>query len=318
MKLSVAYHPQTDGESERFHSSLLKMMRAYVNKYHSDWASYIPALLYAYHNTIHTATGFTPHVLLFGWCPRDLRAPLSTVETSGDPDIDAWLAIRAKDLKRANISLDAARDAMVRAHKASPKPHSYAPGDLVKISTRVLKIKSHVPSTQARKLTPKYIGPFSVVSATEHNVQLKLPEAYRLVHDRYHHIDVRPWLHTDAQNLEVHYPAVEPHPALNPVVQVLDRKRCGGRPRRITSLLDIPTQYLVVLKDGSSHYVPGSRLREPHERELVKKFELRFQRNDELPCNPVKDYSVSSAVPEEEYVSDDELDIVWHQEVSDQ
>lgn len=76
-------------------------------------------------------------------------------------------------------------------------------------------------------------------------------------------------------------------------------------------------QYLVVLKDGSSHYVPGSRLREPHERELVKKFELRFQRTDELPCNPVKDYSVSRAVPEEEYVSDDELDIVWHQEVSD-
>ena len=89
---------------------------------------------------------------------------------------------------------------------------------------------------------------------------------------------MRPWLHTDAQNLEVHYPAVEPHPALNPVVQVLDRKRCGGRPRRITSLLDIPAQYVVVLKDGSSHYVPGSRLREPHERELVKKFELRFQR----------------------------------------
>ena len=145
-----------------------------------------------------------------------------------------------------------------------------------------------------------------------------MPEAYRLVHDRYHHIDVRPWLHTDAQNLEVHYPAVEPHPALNPVVQVLDRKRCGGRPRRITSLLDIPAQYLVVLKDGSSHYVPGSRLREPHERELVKKFELRFQRTDVLSCNPVKDYSVSRAVPEEEYVSDDELDIVWHQEVSDQ
>ena len=63
---------------------------------------------------------------------------------------------------------------------------SLTPGDLVKISTLVLKIKSHVPSTQARKLAPKYIGPFRVVSATEHNVQVKLPEAYRLVHDMYH------------------------------------------------------------------------------------------------------------------------------------
>jgi hypothetical protein len=112
------------------------------------------------------------------------------VEKSGDPDIDTWLAIRAKDLKRANMSLDAAREAMVRAHKESPKPYSYAVGDLVKISTRVLKIKAHVPSTQAKKLVPKYIGPFPVVSATEHNVQVKLPQAYKLVHDRYHHLDV--------------------------------------------------------------------------------------------------------------------------------
>ena len=242
MKLSVTYHSQADGESERFHSSLLTMMRAYVNKYHIDWAKRVPALLYADHNKIHTAANLAPHVLLFSWCPRGLRAPLSTVETSGDADIDAWLAIRAKDLKRAHISLDAARDAMVGAPKASLKLHSSAPGDLVKISTRVLNINSHVPSTQARKLAPKYIGPFRFVSATEHNVHVKFPEAYRLVHARYHLINVRPWLHADAQNL-VHCSVVEPHPALNPVVQVLDRKTCGGRPRRITSLPDISAQY---------------------------------------------------------------------------
>jgi hypothetical protein len=109
-------------------------------------------MLYAYQNTIHTATGSTPHVLLFDWCPHDLRAALSTVERSGDPDIDTWLTIRAKDLKRANISLDAAREAMVRAHKSSPKPYSYAVGDLVKISTRVLKTKAHIASTQQKSL----------------------------------------------------------------------------------------------------------------------------------------------------------------------
>jgi hypothetical protein len=63
--------------------------------------------------------------------------------------------------------------------------------------------------------------------------------------------------------------------------------------------------------------VPGSRLREPHERELVKKFEKRFQRTDKMPCNPVKDYNISKAVPEQDYVSDDELDIVWHDKVNE-
>jgi hypothetical protein len=81
--------------------------------------------------------------------------------------------------------------------------------------------------------------------------------------------------------------------------------------------LDIPGQYLVVFKDGSSHFLPGSRLREPHERELVKKFELRFKRTEKYPCNPVKDYAIAKAVPERDYVSDDELDILWHEEVAE-
>ena len=71
MKLSTAYHPQTDGQTEQCNSTLLQMSRGFVQKYHTDWPDHIPALLYAYHNTVHTATGYTPdpHELLFGWSP---------------------------------------------------------------------------------------------------------------------------------------------------------------------------------------------------------------------------------------------------------
>jgi hypothetical protein len=137
----------------------------------------MPAFLYAGHTTIQTAIGFTPHVMLFGWCPRNLRAPLCTVETLGGPDIDTRLVIRAKDLQHATLSRDAARAALTRAHKTSSKPYAYAVGDLVKISTLVLKNKAHVPSTQATKLKPMCIGSFRVASSHEHNVQVKLPEA---------------------------------------------------------------------------------------------------------------------------------------------
>jgi hypothetical protein len=108
---------------------------------------HVPAMLYAYHNTIHTATGFTPHFTLFGWSPRDLRAPLFSAApddkkvSSGDKDIDVWLHTRASALRKAQISLESAREAMIRAHKASDKPHVYAAGDLVKISTRVLPLR---------------------------------------------------------------------------------------------------------------------------------------------------------------------------------
>jgi transposase InsO family protein len=65
LKLSTAYHPQTDGGSERFQSTLLQILGLFLNHHHSDWSEHIPAMLYAHHNTIHSATGFTPHMLLF-------------------------------------------------------------------------------------------------------------------------------------------------------------------------------------------------------------------------------------------------------------
>ena len=144
LQLSTAYHPHTDGQSERFHSTMLTMLRAFVNHHHSDWSEHIPAMLHAYHNTIHTATGYTPHMLLFGWSPRDLRAPVLSaafadgIVSSGDKDIDVWLHDRAKTLRKAQISLEAAREAMIRAQKVSDKSHVYGVGDLVKVSTRVL------------------------------------------------------------------------------------------------------------------------------------------------------------------------------------
>ena len=76
----------------------------------------LPSLLYAYHNTIHSATGFTPHRLLFGWTPRDLRAPLLTVPGSEYHAIELWLEQRKDDVRKAGLSLENARASMIRAY----------------------------------------------------------------------------------------------------------------------------------------------------------------------------------------------------------
>jgi hypothetical protein len=181
--------PQTDGTSDRFHSTMLQMFRAFVSDSQKDWSEHIPALLYAYHNTVHTATGFTPHMILFGWNPRDIRAPLFSGEyndsalNSGDADIDAWLRSRAQALRIAQVSLENARDAMIRAHEASDKPHVYKVGDLVKISTNALPL--HVEASQKPKLMPKYIGPLLVVSVSGKVDNVRLPDSYSQVHDEF-------------------------------------------------------------------------------------------------------------------------------------
>jgi hypothetical protein len=105
-----------------------------------------------------------------------LRAPLFTGESvdpamcSGDADVDEWLRTRAHTLRKAQVSLKSAREAIIRAQKASHRPHVYAAGDLVKISTNALPL--HLSATQTPKSIPRYIGPLLVVSASDKNVQV--------------------------------------------------------------------------------------------------------------------------------------------------
>jgi hypothetical protein len=75
------------------------------------------------------------------------------------------------------------------------------------------------------------------------------PDPYKLNHDVFNVADIRPWLSHESHALHVDCPPVVPHPALNPVVQVLDRRR-GGRAPRNCDLLDIPTEDLVLFVNG--------------------------------------------------------------------
>jgi hypothetical protein len=125
---------------------------------------------------------------------------------------------------KAQVSLEYGKEAMMRAQKASEHLHFYSAGDLIKISAKALPL--HLTATQKPKLLPKYIGPMTVVSASDKVVQVRLPASYNQVYDNFNVIDVRPWLHSD-RTLDASYAAVAPHPALNPIVQILDHKPCG-------------------------------------------------------------------------------------------
>jgi hypothetical protein len=81
--------------------------------------------------------------------------------------------------------------------------------------------------------------------------------------------------------------------------------------------LDIPAQYLCVRRDGTTEWVPGRLLTEPHDLKLLREVEWRFPRSMALPCNSLPDYPVEKYSDEFNWVSDDELDldyaVEWHQ-----
>ena len=72
------YHPQSDGALERWHACLKGMLkRSEANLDH--WDRHLKYLLFAYRDTPHVVTGFSPFSLLFG---REVKGPLSLVQQS--------------------------------------------------------------------------------------------------------------------------------------------------------------------------------------------------------------------------------------------
>ena len=68
LKISLAYHPKTDGQSKVAHSSVLDLLKSYVGEVAqaNQWEKYLPLVEYAYNNTVHSSTGKTPFEVIEG------------------------------------------------------------------------------------------------------------------------------------------------------------------------------------------------------------------------------------------------------------
>ena len=66
-RLSTAFHPQTDGQTERQNSTMKAYLRAFVNFEQNDWARLLPMAEFAYNNTKNVSTGHTSFELNCGY-----------------------------------------------------------------------------------------------------------------------------------------------------------------------------------------------------------------------------------------------------------
>lgn len=156
---TTAYHPQTNGLTERLNRTLADMLSMYVDVEHTTWDEILPYVTFAYNTATQETTGMTPFSLVYGRAAKStLDAMLPYVQDDVHPDdVDAFLqrAEEARQLAKIRIQDQQQRDA--RRYNLRRNDAQYQPGDQVWVWTPIRQ------RGRSEKLLRRYFGPYKVV-----------------------------------------------------------------------------------------------------------------------------------------------------------
>jgi hypothetical protein len=101
---STAYHPQTDGQTERVNQCLEQYLRCAVHDHPHKWRQWLALAEFWYNTTYHTALDCSPFKILYGYTPPVMAVPWLREE--GDMDVTTWLQERqvASELLRERLA----------------------------------------------------------------------------------------------------------------------------------------------------------------------------------------------------------------------
>ncbi|GJX53744.1 putative reverse transcriptase domain-containing protein [Tanacetum coccineum] len=152
--MSIAYHPETDSQSERTIQTLEDMLRAYVLYFGKNWDRHLPLLEFSYNNSYHIS-------------------------------IKAIIHETTKKIVQIKSRIQAARDRQNSYANIRRKPMVFQVGDKVKL--KVLPWKGVVRFGKRGKLNPRYVGPFKVIERVETVAyKLELPQQLSRVQNTFH------------------------------------------------------------------------------------------------------------------------------------
>jgi hypothetical protein len=174
--LSTAFHPQTDGQTERVNQEIEQYLRIFINQRQDDWAEWLPLAEFAYNNRVHASTRYTPFEMDSGQHPRMGIEP--GFETKREA-VEEFTSRIKKTTEEAQSALRQAAEDMARFHNAHRgKKTTFKVGEKVWLDSR--NIKTNRPS---KKLDDKWFGPFPIIEVISDNAyKLKLTPPFAKVH----------------------------------------------------------------------------------------------------------------------------------------
>ena len=186
LAMSTAFHPETDGQTERNNRTLEQMLRIFVNYKQNDWDQHLIAAEFAYNNSKQASTGMSPFYLATGQNPFTPASLLcSSAIESNVHSTNEFLEHMSTLIKIASENLSEAQQRQSQYANTKRREEVFQVGDKVLLSAKNISL-----DTQARrptkKLQPRYIGPYEVIQVISPVAyKLKLPETLR-IHPVFH------------------------------------------------------------------------------------------------------------------------------------
>nr|GEV59414.1 putative reverse transcriptase domain-containing protein [Tanacetum cinerariifolium] len=153
LDMSTAYHPETDGQSERTIQTLEDMLRACVIDFGNDWERHLPLVEFSYNNNYHASIKAAPFEALYG---RKCRSPVCWAEVE-DAQLTGPEIIQETTEKIVQIKqrLQAARDRQKSYADIRRKPLEFQVGDKVMLKVSpwkgVVRFAREVEPTNLKK-----------------------------------------------------------------------------------------------------------------------------------------------------------------------
>jgi hypothetical protein len=180
LKFSTAFHPQSDGQTERANRTLEEGLRHYVSTNQNDWDEFLPLLEFCVNNSQSSSSHHTPFYLNYGDHPRlpiDNIIPDSNVEEV------------QSTLDKLRTTLESAKNHLLRSQQQQSKSANrkrrdfvFCVGEKVWLSTKNIKFVTQGPTT---KLNPKFIGPFEIIEKIG-AVAYKLKLSHEMLRNKIH------------------------------------------------------------------------------------------------------------------------------------
>jgi len=175
-KLSTAFYPQTNGQTERVNQELEQYLRMFIDHRQEQWPEWLGTAEFVYNNKAHSSTRTSPFKANYG---QDPRMGFETRKKGKYAGAEKFIVEMKEIQEEVKAALGKVQEEMKKyVDRKRGEVDNYKVEDLVMLSTKDLKYQ--MIGRRTEKLTERFVGPYKIKKIMLSNaVELELPSTIK-------------------------------------------------------------------------------------------------------------------------------------------